>query len=1172
MSTSAGTSDRDSPASRLAPLPRRTLEEEQADGGILTASPTASVADLLERVNQLLFQLQADIDALKHDQERDQKRIQDEAEQRQRDAERAIALLQQLHDDATDIAKRKAAAEPLATGLATPMAIDRSVTFDHLLRRTEEELRLARGITGAIRLADIGKLLKQAALHVSDMSDQAESARQDLIRETEKELSSEGKEARASYEIGMGVVMRDLRVLDLALPPSGLPWDDERWQRWDNWDPLSGASRWIRYGSFYRPKLEKIRFPALIEVPGDRPLAFDVASGDRDVAIGAVRSILARALASATGGDVRLSLVDPIGLGDSVAPFLPLREYRDDLVGTKVATAESEIEDHLAELGRHIETVIAQHLRGGFESLDEASDHAGELLEPYRILAVFDFPKNFTPRSHELLRNILENGPRCGVLTVATTTPGAARASGSKWRGLLLPFTVVRGTPEGYLHDAGPAGEWSVELDTLPETTLTDSTGQATLLGRIVATTGSAARQGRQIEVGHARSFDLLANARRTLARDDLPDLARDVRYDDPATWWVGDSTRGLGTPIGKTSTREVATLWLDSHTSPGLIIGGDEGTGATTLLNSVVTGLSILYPPDELALYLLDFTPDAGSFASYAEEALPHAKVVAYDADRDFGVSVLDALTREMTRRAMIVSPHGGERAGIDGYRRDTGEDLARIVTVIDGADHLFGRDDRITEHAIQALDLLARQGPSYGIHLVLATHDMAVLQRLGRHTTDQISRRIAFACPEAESRRVLGGDGGASALEGPGEALSRTIGDAEPVRALHTSTLTARDRDVILRGLRARATREGRGARPFVFEGSAPARIEDGSVLVLATNADAQHPRLQPRLWLGEPMTLGPALEITLRRAPTSNLLVVGGTQARADGLVFATVATAALGHGDDITINVVDFSPLESGFTEACTVLGAHFPVTVSRRHALAENLDRVRRTVKERVRGGEFGARPVILVLNAIGAADELDVATGGPREGGGEKDPMQVLEQITRDGPAVGVHVVVSSDSARTVVDRLSRASLRNFSFRAALPLPSNDSLTVIDSAAASSLRDHQGLLYDESMGTLTKFRPYTLPSASAVERIARAAFGRDEPRRAAAPAEEPKPEEPASGEPAPGEPEAQEPEAAQSVDSVDGEPSVDPEVAMLEHSSKTTPKGAPTSALAPNAR
>ncbi len=1152
MSPTAGTSESESPASRLAPLPRRTLEDELTEGRGLAASPTATVADLLERVNQLLFQLQADIDSLKVDQERDKRRIQEDAEQRQRDAERAVGLLQQLHDYATEIAERKAATETLNKGLATPMALDRSVDFDHLVARTEQELRLARGITGAIRLGDIGKLLKQATLHVSDMSDQAEHARQNLIRETEKELTTEGKEARASYEIGMGVVMRDLRVLDLALPPSGLPFDDDRWQHWDNWDPLSGASRWIRFGSYYRPRLEKIRFPALIELPGAKPLAFEVATGDRDAAVGAVRSILTRALASTNGGDVQLSFIDPVALGDSAAPFLPLREYRDDLVSERVATAETEIEAELAGITQHIQSVIGQHLRGGFESLDEASEHAGELLEAHRILAVFDFPKNFTPRAHEMLQNIVENGPRCGVFTIATTAVGAARSGGSKWRRLLAPFDVIRGTPEGYLYDAGPAGEWMIDLDQLPSTTLTDSSGNATSLGRIIATTGSTARQGRQREVGQARSFDLLTLARRTPTRDDLPDLTRDVRYDDAATWWVGDTTRGIGVPIGKGANREVATLWLDSRTNPGVIIGGEEGSGATTLLHNVITGMSILYPPDELSLYLLDFTPGAGSFASYAEESLPHAKVVAVDTDRDFGVSVLDSLVREMTRRAMILAPHGGERTGIDGYRAETGESLARIVAVIDGADQLFGADDRVTEHATQALDTLARQGPSYGIHLVMATHDMALLQRLGRHTTDQISVRLAFACPESESRHILGGDGGASALEGPGDALTRTLAETEPARPLRTSTLAARDRDVLLRELRARATREGRGARPFVFEGAAPARIEDGSVLVLATNAGSQHPRLQPRLWLGEPVTLGPAVEVTFRRTAGSNLLVVGSSQTAANGLVFATVATAALSHGDEITINVVDFTPLETGFTEACTALAAHFPVTVNRRHALLENLDRIRRTIEERVRADDFGARPVILVLNAIGTAEELDLATAG-RDHDDSKDPVQVLEQISRDGPPVGVHVVVSCDGARTITDRLSRATLRNFAFRTALPLPSGDSLTIIDSAAASTLRDHQALLYDETAGQLTKFRPYVLPPTSAIERIARAAVGREEPRRASTP------------------PEGDPPQPAVAVvESTDDE--------SLEHSSNTTSASsslsAPsaTSALAPNAR
>jgi hypothetical protein len=1073
------------PGGRLVALPRRS-----ADADSLSGSPTAAVFDLLDRTNHLLNQLELDIDSLKRDQEKDRRRIHAEAEQFQQAADAAIERLKALAFKARTIAEHKARTDVLDAALARKIPLDTSVSFDELVRRIEEEIRLAKGITGAIRLQTIGDLLKQATLRVELMTSQAEKSRARLLKETEQELHSEGKEARASYEIGMSVVRRDLKALDLALPPSGLGWDDHRWEHWEGWDPLSGASRWVRFGTYYRPQLEKFRYPALLEMPGERGFAIDVAAGARDVAVDGMRSIILRVLASIPAGDARFTFIDPTGLGESIAPFLPLGEYRSDLVDEQVYTAEGEIETKLLEVTKHIERIIQDHLRGDYETIEQHREATGELVEPYRFLCVFDFPTQLSDRSRELLRNIIDNGPRCGVYTLMTTAPGAARANGARWKAMLAGLDVIVGDAKGYWFDHDLSGRWTVAFDPPPDLTVSDANGELTLFGRILTKTGEAAKEGRSVDVSQARVFELMAEAVRLKARDDVPDLTTMLDPDDPATWWTGSSQRGIGVPIGRAGLREATSLWLDSGARSGALVGGERGSGKSMVLHGAILGLALTYAPSELTMYLLDLNPGSSGFEAYATEALPHARVVGIDTDREFAVSVIDGLVREMTRRAMLFAPHGGERVGIEGYRRESGDELPRILLVIDGLDRLFAVSDREGDRAAQLLDTLLRQGPSYGIHLLAATHTMSDIDRIGRHTFDQLRVRIALACSDEESRLLLGEHSPQASLLGrAGEALLN-LADGDPAQAQHfqSTSIDDHERGLALRDLRRLAMARQLTRTPQVFEGRAPARLEDSAIRHLGEHASMQHARLKPRLWLGEPCAIGNAVEVTMRREAGSNLLIVGRDERQGQGLLVAAMASAVLGHGDGIDVRVLDFMPLESGFGEATRVLATRAPVQLFRRRSLEDALTGVLVEVEKRAAKLDFTNHPVLFMINGLGPGAGL--VADAPADG---FDPVRTLERVVREGPEVGVHTIIWSDRLPTIAAQTSRATLRAFAQRVAMHMPAEDSAMLIDSATASSLNDNQALLYDEATARLTKFRPYLIPPLDFVESLARAA-------------------------------------------------------------------------------
>lgn len=1081
------------PGGRLVPLPRRRLGDDDA-GEILATSPTASVADLLERTDHLLGQLEEDVAGLRKDQDKERRRIEQDAEDRQEAADAAMDRLRKLELRAREIAERKARTDVLDAALASNVELDKTVPFDELVRKIEEEIKLAKGITGAIRLTTIADLLKQATLRVEYMNRQAEKSRERLLKQTEVDLHAEGKEARASYEIGMSVVRRDLKALDLALPPAGLPWTDKRWEHWEGWDPLGGASRWVRFGECYRRQLEKFRFPALLEIPGGRGVVFDVGNR-REEAIDAMRSIVLRLLASIPAGSALFTFIDPDSLGESVAPFLPLGEYRRDLIGDRVGTFDDQIVEQLTEITHHMERVIQQYLRGDYQTIDEHNDAVGEIAEPYRFVVVFDFPNQLTTHARQLLRNIIDNGPRCGVYTLMTTAPGAARANRSKWNAMISGLDLVRADNDGFFIETDEAGTWTVALDAPPELNVAGEDGSG-LFAKILTTTGEQAKQGQSVEAGQSRVFSLLAAGARLPTRDDFPDWSTPVDADDPATWWTGDSTRGLSVPLGRAGGRDVVTLWLDSGLHSGAVIGGQPGSGKSAVLRDAIVGLSMIYPPDELELYLIDFE-DYGEFEAEAAEQLPHARLVATESDREFGVSVLDGIVDEIDRRALIFRPIGGERAGISGYRELTGGTLPRIVVVIDALDKLFEGDDRAGDRAAQLLDAIARRGGSYGVHLLVASQTVGRLQGIGRHTIDLLRVRVALPASDDESVAILGeGNFGAAELERAGQAVMNMNGaGADENRPFQVTWIDDHERDVCLRDLRRLADERGFARTPQVYEGSAPARLEDSTIAGLAaamSDDGAARARRKPRIWLGEPATLGGPVELLLKRQSGANLLIVGANDRLGQGLLLAALTSAALVHGNEFEARVIDFMPLETGFAEAAGALARHWPVQVARRRNLIDTLGGVHDEISKRYANDDYTAPPLLFIVNGIGQARELDPAESPDTESvEGELSPGRAIETIAREGPEVGVHTIITSDTVHALGRRLSRATLREFALRIAMHMGAEESATLIDSAYAGTLKAHQAVLYDEDAGRLTKFRPYVVPSPEFLETLAK---------------------------------------------------------------------------------
>ena len=112
--------------------------------------------------------------------------------------------------------------------------------------------------------------------------------------------------------------------------------------------------------------------------------------------------------------------------------------------------------------------------------------------------------------------------------------------------------------------------------------------------------------------------------------------------------------------------------------------------------------------------------------------------------------------------------------------------------------------------------------------------------------------------------------------------------------------------------------------------------------------------------------------------------------------------------------------------------------------------------------------------------------------GYGRKGDKAATPSDQFIALIKDGPAVGVHVIVWVDSLTNFNRSLERQMLKEFGQRILFQMSAADSSNLLDTPAASRLGRNRALLTQEEQDRPEKFRPYGLPGLEWVRRMCEA--------------------------------------------------------------------------------
>lgn len=208
-----------------------------------------------------------------------------------------------------------------------------------------------------------------------------------------------------------------------------------------------------------------------------------------------------------------------------------------------------------------------------------------------------------------------------------------------------------------------------------------------------------------------------------------------------------------------------------DSH----MLVAGTAGSGKSEWLRAAIASLLAQNTPDTLKLLLID--PKRTAFHAFEQSQALYTPVV-YPDDAPI-TPIFDELIEEMERRYRLISEAGLPDLGAYNAEHDP---LPRIVCFCDEYADLILADPKQRKEIERLVGRLSAKGRAAGVHLVFATQrpDRNVVN--GVIDTNLMARVCLRVVKPAESRIVLGGDGGAANLLGRGDLLFKDLG--APVR----------------------------------------------------------------------------------------------------------------------------------------------------------------------------------------------------------------------------------------------------------------------------------------------------------------------------------------------------------------------------------------------------
>ena len=470
-----------------------------------------------------------------------------------------------------------------------------------------------------------------------------------------------------------------------------------------------------------------------------------------------LRRIMFLLLFSLPPGLCRFHIYDPNHFGDSIGRFDCLRDVEEVFPDGKIFCNAKELQGFLEQMAKEFAEMRQnrfpiQNCRSWAEY--NRTMYARKLPRkqlPYHVLICFELPESCGRDVLEAMRRLTREGGKFGFLLIFSYQAEA----------LIKHERRPDGTIEQYQDEHARAALCSLVEEAEPlDGGLTDWMGLSDLHWIHVEEHLADPMEEHRMEQ-YLREY-------RSLLEQKRGQIISFVELIRPEAQFTKNAVHGLEISLGQRADNgEILCLPVGDQV-PHTLIAGSTGSGKSNLLHILILSACWHYSPDELNVYLLDFK-DGVEFAAYTRPVLPHARLVATQADPEYGLTVLAHLVDEIKRRNELFKARGGTRIIRDYAAYRSGfpqERLPRLLLIVDEFQRIFDSDPIC---AVKYLEILTKQGRSAGIHLIFATQTLRKIG--GNHGADfpkdQFVGRIALKSSPADAKEIFFGQNNEAAVE---------------------------------------------------------------------------------------------------------------------------------------------------------------------------------------------------------------------------------------------------------------------------------------------------------------------------------------------------------------------------------------------------------------------
>lgn len=754
-----------------------------------------------------------------------------------------------------------------------------------------------------------------------------------------------------------------------------------------------------------------------------------------------VNSLVGRLMASSSPGKLNVAMIDAEEMDGTcdVFKFLNRNIFQ-------ILARPEDIRKYLDEKERHIGNIIQNLLLGSVKSLYDYNQ-AKENKEPYHVIVIEDFPVGFNSESLSLLQKILKNGVRAGVNVIMLVnedkidcSEDTRKAYNSSNMGQLERNCSVYNLTNS---------ENQIEFDSFTDEHLR----------KIVQYVNS----GVEIRKEEAILFaDYMTNQ---------------------SEWWQRRSAKYIEIPFGMSEDKQIQKLKITQESGQNsAVVIGIPGSGKSVFLHALICNAAINYSPDELNMYLIDFS--GVEFNSYALHNLPHARVIAPEAEREFGLSILNELVEEGARRMELCRNNDVSNI-VDLKAKNPSLHIPRLLVIIDEFQKIFEiENDLISREANAKIHIIIQEFRKFGINLVLATQKLPSSSILPK---DLIANRVVFkSSPSDFSSLILLPINGKVPRLHTGECIYNSeSGSPYDNHKVQGFLVTKHDIDKLLNQISEFSDNlhYQRKHDMVVFRGNDLPEFRNRRVARCH-----QTPSNIPEsigIYLGESISIHETdVCAILRKESANNILILGGESHVAQRIAYYATISASTAHTDQsATFVTLNFMRREDTLNEELQSVFESLPFSsqiVSKTAEIVETLTAIKEEIDERRKDEERPQDHIYLSIYAFQLARMFDK---GGRRGDDVSESGMLLDYILKNGPAVGVFTIMQCDNW----DNLSRIGnpLSSFTYRIALQMTENDSNKITGSSIASKLfvfnrpsSVFRAYFRDNNRNINIKFKPY----------------------------------------------------------------------------------------------